>query len=98
VLKLIVGSGRAIKWIGSTGTIIMEDPWVRGMMFALDRLSERISKTAHRFEKEMNTRLSQIRDQNSALDAIIEIQQFKVIEFLAQFPAANLMRQIGEER
>lgn len=40
VLKLIVGSGRAIKWIGSTGTIIMEDPWVRGMMFALGRLTK----------------------------------------------------------
>ena len=98
LLKFIVGSGQAIKWVAKTGTIIMEDPWVRGMMFALDRVSERITKTAHRFEGDINARLSKIKDHNSALDNVIEIQQFKVIEFLSRFPAANLSRRMGEKR
>ena len=92
LLKTLVGSGLAIKWIAKTGTIIINDPWVMSMMVILNKTSDHIASLSSRIEEEQGARLSGITNKNTALDNITQVQHLRVTDFLSRFPAADLLR------
>jgi hypothetical protein len=91
-LKSLVGSATALRWVAGAylGTIT-DDGLVAAMMIALSKASNSMAKLVVNIEDQKTTKISQIKDRNTALDGITQAQRFIVKKFLDDFPPANLL-------
>jgi midasin (ATPase involved in ribosome maturation) len=89
---------KTTKWAAKGGVWLFDDLWTLRMLIALEKLSDIASRTTEKIEDEITKRLSKIRDKNSALSNIIEIQQLLVNDFLSREPLADLLKKAETEQ
>jgi hypothetical protein len=82
-----------LNWLIQAGTLITGNPWLGVIMLMLDKASEQAASLA----EEASQRLTAIKDKQSALDNIAYLQLFRVEQFLAEFPTADLGRPMEGE-
>lgn len=91
LLKMLVGTEAAIRWIARAGFMLTSDPWALAMMAALYKASKRIGRFVGDLRAEQDLRVAGITDKNWALDMVTQVQHLRVMDFLSRFPEADLL-------
>ena len=85
-LRGLIGTGQFVNWVTKIGIINAGDPWSVMLLVMLNGVNNRVISAA-----EQKKLLLGITDKKTALHNITQLQHSQKNEFLAQFPAANLL-------
>jgi hypothetical protein len=89
MLRGAMGTGQLIRWITNIGIINAGDPLAVIFLMVLSSLNNRIVSSV-----EQKKLLLGIKDKRTALHNITQLQHSRRSEFLAEYPAANLLRNL----
>jgi hypothetical protein len=98
ILKACVGTSAAARWIGSKGQMILREGWMASMLRAIEEVGDTAHEDAELARRAVEARLARIKDRNSALDSIVEVQKLLVNGFLRGYPAADLLVDLEQSR
>ena len=71
---------------------LVDDPWLIRLVSVLEVASQRARKVIHEREEDVGNIISKVTNFNSALNLVLEAQQFALADYAAKNPASNLLK------
>jgi hypothetical protein len=84
VLSATETTTKYAKWL-------VDDPWLIRLVSVLEVASVKARKVINKREEDVGNILSKVRNFNSALDLVLEAQQFAIADYAAKNPASDLL-------
>jgi hypothetical protein len=96
IFKGLATGGPAVKWftnvvISVSSNVFYDDGWLVGAATLIEKVAARVGQNAQIALDDIEARIQNAKDVNSAVAAIAEKQQFMAVKFLDAHPAANLL-------
>jgi hypothetical protein len=93
-INAVLYGTRGIDWLVRILPWISEDLWVLRMVALWSTVNNKVTDTAQSMQQAIAERLDKIKDQNSAIENIIQIQRLLHEEFYRKNRASNLLEDV----
>ena len=90
VFKALATGGPIVKWLASATIFIFDDSWIIRAASLIDKVAASVAKNSEKALRDIEARIQNAKDINSAIDAVVEKQQFIAVKFREANHAASI--------
>ena len=91
VFKALATGGPVVKWLASATIFIFDDSWIIKAASLIDKVAAGVAQNSEKALREIEGRIQNAKDINSAIEAVVEKQQFIAVKFLDANRAASFL-------
>jgi hypothetical protein len=90
VFKALATGGPVVKWLASAIMFIFDVSWIIRAAFLIDKVAARVAVNSKKALRDIEARIQIAKDINSAIEAVVEKQQFIAVKVLDANRAASI--------
>jgi hypothetical protein len=90
VFKALATGGPVVKWLAGATIFIFDDSWIIRAASLIDKVAARVAVSSEKALRDIEARIQNAKDLNSAIEAVVEKQQFIAVKFLDANRAASI--------